>query len=230
MLGPAPGQAMPQAGGFPQPGGFQAGGYPQQMVGGMPMGMAGMPGAAMGGQPAWTPPPKSAAKKAKVKSESVPLSERFESLIDFAKEKPGLLALLAIGLLIIGIKFGLGLLSGSDDASTYQEIAEIYQQNADGGGGDLEGRLQPIIDSLTSEAGSAERAKQEMLWAARDYLQPMLGSQPDEESQELEAFKTHMAVARQLIGDPELPDLGGKIPEPEPEDESDGSTDEESEE
>jgi hypothetical protein len=132
------------------------------------------------------------------------------------RPKPGLLIAVAIGVVLLAAVVAIVLLPSSDqhsDAATYREIAEIYQQHTSGGG-DLKERLRRISDRLSETAGSSEHAQQEMLWAARDYLLPMLGSPPGSDTRSEETFKTHMAVARQLIGDPSLPDLGGKLPQP----------------
>jgi hypothetical protein len=129
-----------------------------------------------------------------------------------------LCALLVVGALLAAILLWPG--SGGDsDAATYREIAEIYQQHKSGSGDDLEDRASRISDRLSETADTSKRAQQEMLWATRDYLLPMLGSPPGSDIPDEEGFKTHMAVARQLIDDPSLPDLGGSIPEPESESE-----------
>lgn len=62
--------------------------------------------------------------------------------------------------------------------------------------------LRSIVDELESTTTSQEPARQNMLWAARDYLLPQLENPAGFDSRAAEHFLVHMNAAHQILGLP----------------------------
>ena len=100
---------------------------------------------------------------------------------------------------------------GSGDRVTYDQYAQIYAEMqalreknaADDEWTKLTDRANQVNDvilqDLEKTASAQEPAKQQLLWAGRDYLIPMLGDARNGPSDNEKAFKEHLDNALALI-------------------------------
>ncbi|WP_237226310.1 DUF4339 domain-containing protein [Rubinisphaera sp. JC750] len=138
------------------------------------------------------------------------------SMPDASSVNPkALVALGAIGL-VFGLMYLPGLLGGTNDQAIYERFKAIYSQIENGRANDpgaLSSTKQALIDEVKQTVDDLEKAgagadkpiKQQLFWAGRNCLLPLLQNPGTGDSTYDERFKNHVNTAGRMLGDPSVP-------------------------
>ncbi|MCA8984068.1 MAG: DUF4339 domain-containing protein [Planctomycetaceae bacterium] len=151
------------------------------------------------------------------------------SLPEASSFDPKLLIVLGVIALVFGLMYLPGLVSGVNDMAVYNRLNEIYTLVEQARAQDMGkfAALTPLVPEIKEiatklekdGAGAAKPAKQQLFWASRNCLAPLI-EQPSKEPGPLDQrFKSHMTLAGRLLGDPTVP------PPPPPSENSDDDND-----
>lgn len=169
------------------------------------------PAAAIPAQPAASPvtaAPAAPRPKPKIK---VARSNPFEALGPLMEPKilggaAAVIALVAIFYFVpLGDLFAPG---GREELEKFQAVHQEFlalqkKQASDAEWTSFQNKTQselaPIIEGLESNASSDRPHLQHLLWAGRDYLEPMLKNARTESNRDQEKFETHLSEAERII-------------------------------
>jgi len=140
------------------------------------------------------------------------------SMPDSSSINPKVFVGLGAAVLVFGLMYLPGMLGGTNDQAIYDRFKAIYSQIENARANDpgqfsamretLVPEVKQTVDELEAAgAGADEPLKQQLFWAGRNCLVPLLENPGNGESPYDERFMNHINTAGRMLGDPNVPPI-----------------------